>query len=328
MHVVVVGAGISGLSTAKLLLDGGHEVTLVSGDPLRTTTSHLAAAVWFPTAAGPPEAVARWAAVTYDVLLREAAPGSAGVVLRESLALYRDEADVRAPLPAWTGAVGEIRRARADELPPGYAYGLRYVVPLVEMPVYLPRLYRTVREAGAGHVQRRLTGLGEVLDLAPDCVLNAAGLAAGDLVGDDSTFPIRGQIVRVTNPGLTLSVRDEHHPGGRAYVHPRTEDCILGGTLQVGEWDTTPDPSETAAILARCTDIAPALAAADVIDSVVGLRPGRPQIRLELDSSLLPVPVVHNYGHGGSGITVGWGCAAEATALVDEVAAGSVPGDT
>jgi D-amino-acid oxidase len=65
--------------------------------------------------------------------------------------------------------------------------------------------------------------------------------------------------VRVVNSGLTLSVRDERHPGGRAYVHPRSRDCILGGTLERGRWDNEPDPEETAAILRRCADIVPVL---------------------------------------------------------------------
>ena len=139
-------------------------------------------------------------------------------------------------------------------------------------------------------------------------------------MGDDTVYPVRGQIVRVTNPGLTLSVRDEHHHGGRAYVHPRSTDCILGGTLEEGSWSTEPDPTETAAILERCTDIAPGLADAEIIESIAGLRPGRPEVRVELDEDLMPVPVVHNYGHGGSGITIGWGCAQDVAALVAEVA--------
>jgi D-amino-acid oxidase len=315
MHVVVVGGGVSGLSCAHLLLEDGHDVTVVSGDPLHRTTSHLAAAVWFPTAAGPPEKVARWSALTYDALAAEASAGVPGVVMRQSLVLYRD-ADEGSALPPWADAVGEVRPARPEELPPGYPRGLRFAVPLVEMPAYLPYLQERVASAGAQQVTRRVGDLTEVLDLGPDVVVNAAGMAAGALVGDNTMFPVRGQIVRVANPGLDLSVRDEHHPGGRAYVHPRSSDCILGGTLDVGRWDTEPDPAETAAILARCTDIAPALAGADVIESVVGLRPGRPEIRVERDDTLLPVPVVHDYGHGGSGITVGWGCAQDVAALV------------
>jgi D-amino-acid oxidase len=318
VRVVVVGAGMSGLCCADLLARGGHEVTLVSADPLHLTTSYLAAAVWFPTAVGPPEAVARWGAATYDVLAAEAAAGVPGVVMRESLVLFRDARALQPPLPAWADAVGNVRRARPDELPPGYSYGLRFVVPLVEMPLYLPHLHEAVLTAGVRHVVRRLDALDEVLDLAPEVVVNAAGMAAGALVGDETVFPVRGQIVRVTNPGLHLSVRDEEHPGGRAYVHPRSKDCILGGTLEVGSWDTDPDPAQTAAILERCIDIAPPLSASRILQAVVGLRPGRPEVRVEVDRDLLPVPVIHDYGHGGAGVTIGWGCAQDVAALVQQ----------
>jgi D-amino-acid oxidase len=309
MRVVVLGAGISGLSTATLLRERGDEVVLVSADATEATTSHLAAAVWFPTSAGPADKVASWGSTTYDVLAAEAARNVPGVVMRESLVLYRREP---APQP-WAAAVGQIRPARADELPPGYTHGLRFVVPLVEMPTYLPWLHRRYVDAGGQQVVRRVEALDELVDLQPDVIVNCAGLAAGKLVGDDSTYPIRGQIVRVTNPGLSLSVRDETHPKGRAYVHPRTDDCILGGTLDKGVWDTAVDDETTRSIISRCTDLVPALAEAEVLEALVGLRPGRPEIRLERDEQLIPnVPVVHNYGHGGSGITLGWGCAEDA----------------
>lgn len=315
MHVVVLGAGMSGLSAALLLRRAGHDVTVVSDKRVQATTSHLAAAVWFPTAAGPPEKVARWGKETFSVLAGEAADCHPGVTMLESLTLYREDPGE----PDWAKSVGDVRSATADELPPGYAHGLRFVVPLVEMPTYLPGLLRRAGSAGVNYVAERIHRLDDLLSWRPDVIVNAAGMAAGPLVGDDSTYPVRGQIVRVRNPGLNTSVRDEKHPAGRAYVHPRSSDCILGGTFDVGEWDDTPDPCETKAILDRCTDIVPGLAGAEVLESIVGLRPGRPEVRLEVDTELLPVPVIHDYGHGGSGITIGWGCAAEVARLASKL---------
>jgi D-amino-acid oxidase len=114
-----------------------------------------------------------------------------------------------------------------------------------------------------------------------------------------------------------MSVRDELHPSGRAYVHPRTNDCILGGTLDEGQWDTAVDPVAGAAIIERCCDLVPALRGARVLEHVVGLRPGRATIRLEEDEPIgSGVRLLHNYGHGGAGITLSWGCAAAVAALV------------
>ncbi len=82
------------------------------------------------------------------------------------------------------------------------------------MPLYLPDLLRRVISRNVDLTSRRVSHLGDLVDLSPDVVVNAAGLAAGGLVGDGTTYPVRGQIVRVANPGLALSVRDEEHPVG------------------------------------------------------------------------------------------------------------------
>jgi D-amino-acid oxidase len=312
LQAVVVGSGISGLTTAISLLEAGHQVRMVAAERAMSTTSAVAAAVWFPTHVAPWERVSGWGAHTFRVLADQAAAHVPGVVMRQSLSLYREPPGE----PAWTAAIGDVRPARADELPQGYGYGLRYAVPLAEMPRYLPWLDARVRALGGQVTQRQLRSLDEVADGA-DVVINCAGLGAGELVDDPSVYPVRGQVVRVSNPGLTLSVRDEEHPGGRAYVHPRTKDCILGGTLDERQWGTTADPAVGAAILARCADLVPALRDARVLEHIVGLRPGRPTVRLEESERLQSgARVVHNYGHGGSGITLCWGCAREVTALV------------
>ncbi|WP_319454646.1 MULTISPECIES: FAD-dependent oxidoreductase [unclassified Mycobacterium] len=310
-RIVVVGSGIIGLTTAIALLEAGHQVRVVAADPAAATTSALAAAVWFPTHVGPPDRVSHWGKQTFDVLAEQAATRVPGVVMRESLGLYREPP----PEPEWAAAVGGVRAAEPDELPPGYRHGLRFAVPLAEMPRYLPWLVARVRGLGGEFVKQRLRSLDEVDDA--DVVVNCTGLGARELVDDPSVYPVRGRIVRVSNPGLTMSVRDEDHPGGRAYVHPRTDDCILGGTLEEHQWDTTIDPDVGAAIVARCCDLVPALRGARVLEQVVGLRPGRPTVRLEEGDPLASgARVVHNYGHGGAGITLSWGCAREVVELI------------
>lgn len=303
--MTVLGAGITGLTTAVTLLAAGCDVRVVTAAPIEASTSYLAAAVWFPTHVGPPDRVAAWGRRTYAVLAGQARDGVPGVVMRESLALYRQPPGT----PDWVASVGQVRPATAAELPAGYACGLRYAVPLVEMPLYLPWLAGQLLDRGGEIRARRVAAIGELLDGWADALVCCPGLAARDLLGDLSVYPVRGQIVRVTNPGLTLSVRDEHHPGGRAYVHPRTGDCILGGTLDEHNWDTRVDLAAADAIIARCTDIVPGLAGASVLEHIVGLRPGRPAVRLEESpAGRGRARVVHNYGHGGAGITLSWGC--------------------
>jgi D-amino-acid oxidase len=111
-------------------------------------------------------------------------------------------------------------------------------------------------------------------------------------------------------------VLDGENPEGVTYVIPRSGDCILGGTAEEGEWDTESDPQIAADILRRCVALEPRLAEAEVLEHKVGLRPGRPEIRLEIEDVSESPPRVHNYGHGGSGVTLSWGCAEETLRLV------------
>jgi D-amino-acid oxidase len=91
---------------------------------------------------------------------------------------------------------------------------------------------------------------------------------------------------------------------------------VLGGTADVAVRGRQPDTATARALVERCAALVPAVAAAPVLEHVVGLRPTRPAVRVE--AGVLPSgrPVVHDYGHGGAGVTLSYGCAEDVVALV------------
>jgi D-amino-acid oxidase len=295
--VVVVGGGIIGLTAAVRLREAGADVVVWSADDPGMTVSSVAAAVWYPTRTDYDPRVLTWAGDTYDEFTRQAADGVAGVLLRPTRNLEFETGDT---MPWWTPAAGAVEIAAAA---PPYGREIRFTAPLVEMGRYLPWLAAQVTV-----FRRRVDRLDEAFVEAP-VVVNATGLAAGELAGDPEVYPARGQIVLVPNPGLQISIRAEGDPS--TYVHPRSADVVLGGTYDVDSWDLTVDPAVREGILARCRALVPELAGLPILAEKVGLRPcrrGGP--RVERDGA-----VVHAYGHGGAGMTLSWGCADEVVRL-------------
>ena len=182
------------------------------------------------------------------------------------------------------------------------------MAPAVDMSVHLPWLVGRLRALGGAIERRHVAALDE---LEADAVVNCAGLGARELAGDASLTAVRGQVVRVTAPGVQEWLLDQSDPERLVYVVPRERDVVLGGTAQEGAEDRTADPATTAAIRARCAALVPALRDAPVVGVAVGLRPVRPTVRLEAEGR-----VVHCYGHGGAGVTLAWGCALEVAALL------------
>ena len=134
-------------------------------------------------------------------------------------------------------------------------------------------------------------------------------------------FPIRGQlaIVRPVVPvtAIRYLVDDTSYPDP-VYVLPRGDEVVLGGTAEDGESGLAEDRVRRDTILARCLALEPALAGCTFVRAVVGLRPGRSEVRLEAERFDDGRLVVHNYGHGGSGFTLAWGCADEVVARLAE----------
>jgi D-amino-acid oxidase len=306
--VSVVGGGVVGLTCALELAGAGNEVRLVSADPPEATTSAVAAALWFPYHAAPVAAVLRWGAASLTRFERLAEDPATGVRLLPGVVVHR----TAEPDLWWGTAVPGHRPARRDELPAGVPAGTHCTLPVIDMQRYLQWLAGRCRSAGVTVAAERVDRI-EGLDA--DVVVVAAGLASGPLLDDDSLFPVLGQVVRLPDPGLHGWLLDEDNPAGLTYVVPRGHDVVCGGTAIEGAAGTEPDPAVETAILDRVCALVPQLDRGHVLSRAVGLRPGRPSVRLER-LQVSGRAVVACYGHGGAGVTLSWGCAADVVDLV------------
>ncbi|MCW2683917.1 MAG: hypothetical protein JWP33_1830 [Blastococcus sp.] len=314
MRITVVGAGIIGLTCALHAHRAGHTVQIVAAAPPQETTSSVAAALWYPYRAFPQDAVARWAAGGFAALGELAGDPRTGVRARTGRELFR----APAPDPWWRDAVPSLRRVPPAELPSGYADGLELTVPVVDMATHLTWLSTHLQELGVRFTWRRVSDLDE-LGPGADVVVNCAGLGARELCDDTTVVPVRGQVIVVEQVGLERWTLDQSDPGLVTYVVPRLDTIVLGGTAEEGDEDLVVRPLTAAQVLARCATLVPEIAGARVLAHRVGLRPGRPAVRLEAENRS-GGPVVHCYGHGGAGVTLAHGCALDVVALLAQYA--------
>jgi D-amino-acid oxidase len=311
-EIAVVGAGVAGLSSGVRLLEAGFGVVVYAAALTPETTSDVAGAYWYPYRVAPQERVARWARATYEAMVRLAAEEPAsGVSMRQVVKLLGADGEE----PWWGGWVRGFEVEAPGRWPLPYAHGHRMVVPLVETPVYMPWLSARFRALGGRVVRRRVGSLGEVLAEHP-LVVCCPGLGARELAGDQSVEPVRGRVVIVRRPpGLGDRLFGWVEGQRLSYIIPRRDGVLLGGTYEPGETSLASDPSAAAEIQRRCAEVEPSLAGAEVLAERVGLRPVRPEVRVELEERSGGRAVIHNYGHGGSGYTLSWGCAEEVAEL-------------
>ncbi|MGW7051467.1 FAD-dependent oxidoreductase [Streptomyces sp. NPDC054887] len=305
--VVVVGGGVAGLTTAVVLAESGRSVRVWSRDPVERTCSAVAGALWWPYRIEPAELVGDWALHTLRVYERMAlAPDDTGVRL---VAGVMAGATV-AGLGAWGAGITGV----ADG-----ADGLRAVLPLIDMPVHLRYLRRRLEAAGGVVETREVTRLAEAAPAAGNTVVNCTGLGARELVPDRAVRAVRGQLVVVENPGV-----DEWFVGAASgaesvYLFPQPYGLVLGGTAEEDAWGVDAVPSVGRGIVERCARVRPEVAGARVLGHRVGLRPVRGGgVRLAAERMPWGALCVHNYGHGGAGVTVAWGCARGVAGLLGE----------
>lgn len=317
--VTVIGAGVIGLSTAICLAEAGVQVAVHAAEPPGQTTSIAAGALWGPHLVGADDRVGRWADLTLLRLRKLTGhPFVHECAGLTAMGAAGDKHIQAAEPPEFAAAASDLAACEPDAVPAGYARAWRLSGLLIAMPEYLDYLYGRYLQAGGQAITRAsYPALADAASAAGSRVLvNCSGSGAHRLVPDPDVVPVRGQVVVARNPGITeFFVGVGAAAADLIYMFPHGDRIVLGGTEEREAWDLEPDPATAARILAACAAIEPALADAPVVAHRVGLRPFRPAVRLETERAADGTTIVHNYGHGGAGVTLSWGCAEEAAAL-------------
>lgn len=308
---MVVGAGVSGLTTAACLAEAGWAVQVWSAEPPQLTTSVVAGALWGPSFQQPMAKTMAWTDRSLVEFTALADDPDTGVRLAPALTV--DNFPAGGDMPPQVRSIPDLRPCPADEVPAGYANGFRSTMPLVDMPRYLDYLTARLAASGVELEHRTLRSLTEAADAAP-IVVNCTGLGARELTGDTELEPVFGQHVVLDNPGLDELFMELAAGAEWTSYFPHPERVVCGGISLPGRTDRTADPDVTDRILRRVRAVEPRLNDADVLEIRTGLRPNRPAVRVEVEP-LGSAYCVHNYGHGGTGVSLSWGCAREAVEL-------------
>jgi D-amino-acid oxidase len=300
-RVAIVGAGVSGLTCAVVFAENGFAASIFAEQIGNLTDSAAAAAMWYPYDTGPAGPTIAWALQTYDTLRELADDSRSGVSIVELRTFSRTR---EIEIPLWALPLGA--RPIRSVIPPAFVSGFALDVPVMDTTIYLDYLAARFREAGGEiHANKRFTNLDDV-DPAFDLVINCAGLGARTLVHDRDLEPHRGQVAIVAKMEGSCAIVCDDAP--LMYAIPRANDSVFGGTNELSD-DRAVDPKATASILAECSRVL-GIEQPDVVGERVGLRPFRRSgVRLEREQLRDGRPVIHDYGHGGSGFTLSWGCA-------------------
>ena len=331
LRVVVLGAGVVGLSCARMLLQDGFQVTIAADVFPPHTTSDGAAAFWERRC----DAHARWARATmehYRALMADGRAAEAGVGEVAGISFTHEKADEA--YEGFSADVKAFRRGTEEETAAGAkASGMPFRSSLVwssvgvDSPAYLRWLLSEVSRLGGSFVKLRAKSLEELSPFS-HVLVNCTGLGARELARDKSVVAFQGTVIRVHAPKLAGSfvtatgslLTTTWHS---AYVLGRPTSGVVtcGGTYVRAAESRETDAAIRDAIWARCTALVPGLLDPSVrrLHEWTGLRPGRDgDVRLEREvmAGEGGLHIVHCYGHGGCGHSLHHGCALDVLELV------------
>jgi glycine/D-amino acid oxidase-like deaminating enzyme len=252
-HFAVLGCGVSGLSTARLLQrrfqNGPGTVTIYAKDLPPDTTSNIAGAWWSPTS------VFETTTPKFNEQFRQACHISHrafqllvgpeyGVRWIDTFELLRQEAALGRELPGGNDLYPQLEIHRDPENYFGFPFVKQYSSMLIEPSIYLSALLRDFYNAGGRVVVKEFRNRQEIARLREPVIFNCTGLGARTLFNDEELSPVRGQLeILLPQPEVDYCYLST------GYMFPRRDGIILGGTWDHDDWSLAPNPEQAAGIL-------------------------------------------------------------------------------
>jgi glycine/D-amino acid oxidase-like deaminating enzyme len=254
----VIGCGVMGLSTARLLQRRGGAVTIYTREMPPETTSNVAGALWLPTSVYEPGEVTaefleqfRLAARISNREFQNLVGDNYGVRWVESFMLQREVTAQARELAGGSGLYPATEVHRDPQHYFGFPQVTQFSTMMIEPATYLGALLRDFYLAGGKVVVRPFRSREELRLLAEPVILNCTGLGARELFKDENLVPVRGQLeVLLPQPEI-----DYCYLFGSLYMFPRRDGLILGGSFDYENWSLAVDPNETRTILGGHADI-------------------------------------------------------------------------
>jgi len=251
----VLGCGVSGLSTARLVQryfqNGPGTVTIYAKDLPPNTTSNIAGASWLPSSIfEPQETTARFneqfrAACKISNRAFQLLVGAEyGVRWIDLFELLQHEASLERELPGGNDLYYQTEIHRDPDTYFGFKYARQYSTMLIEPSIYLNALLRDFYIAGGRVVVKEFKHREELARLREHVIFNCTGLGSRALFGDNALVPVRGQLeILLPQPEIDYA----YHSSG--YMYPRRDGIVLGGTWDHDDWSLTPNPEQATEII-------------------------------------------------------------------------------
>ncbi|MEP6464813.1 MAG: FAD-dependent oxidoreductase [Parafilimonas sp.] len=309
--IAIIGAGISGLSCAYSLIQKNYSITVFAKAFSPEITSDKAAAFWFPYHIRNDKRGINWCKKSYTFYQKLSADASTGISMKQLVKVLRE--DVIEEEPVWIDFMpeGTCHLIPKEKLQAGVEKAYYVLVPLIETQIFLPYLQNFLQDKNVVFEKKLINDFNELP--AFNVIINCTGLDARKLCNDATVIPVRGQVALIETKTEMPIYLDNEMP---LYLVPRKDAMIVGGTYEENIFEETTDSKAIEHLLQNAYAVFPELKQQKIIGSWAGLRPYRNEVRVEHETG---TNIIHNYGHGGSGFTLAFGCADEVTHLVEKI---------